>query len=301
MLRSRENETLYLSSGNTIGLAHYGDPDGPVVFYFHGLCTSRLEGAYWAKAAESVGAHIIALDRPGIGLSSAQPNRKLLEWPLVVSEVAQNLKIDQFYVLGTTAGGAHALACAKVLSPDTLKGVGLVASFSPRSKSIGSRMKHSLKLWVSRKVYEKVVLPAAKDPDPTVFQTLIVDGLSEKDKALFENVEFRDFQVDAERECPKQGTQGVVDDMRVSVKDWGFDLQGISVKKVGLWCGTEDREGGIGWSRMIEDEIDQATLVEFEGDTHYSTLATRGEQILRGLLFDDEKSNGELLHKDAYN
>lgn len=113
MIRSRDNETVHLSNGNTIGLAHYGDPDGPVVFYFHGLGGSRLEGAYWAKAAESVGAHIIALDRPGIGLSSAQPKRKLLDWPLVVSEVAQNLKIDQFYVLGTTAGGSHALVCAK--------------------------------------------------------------------------------------------------------------------------------------------------------------------------------------------
>lgn len=32
-----------------------------------------------------------------------------------------------------------------------------------------------------------------------------------------------------------------------------------------------------------------------------TTLATRGEQILRGLLFDDKKSCEQLLPKDAYN
>lgn len=123
-----ENETLTLSSGNTIGLAHYGDLDGPVVFYFHGQGSSRLEGVWWAKPTEAVGAHIIALDISGMGLSSVQPNRKMLDWPLVVSEVAQNLNIDQFYALGGELGGIYALACTKELSPSALKGDGVVTS-----------------------------------------------------------------------------------------------------------------------------------------------------------------------------
>jgi pimeloyl-ACP methyl ester carboxylesterase len=105
MSRSREDETLAHSSGNTIGLAHYGNLNGPVIFYFHDQGSSRLEGVWWAKPAEAVGVHIIALDRPGTGLSSVQPNRTMLDWPLVVSEVAQRLNIGQFYVLGGELGG----------------------------------------------------------------------------------------------------------------------------------------------------------------------------------------------------
>jgi pimeloyl-ACP methyl ester carboxylesterase len=43
---------------------HYGvvDDDGPVIFSLHGLPSSRLEGA-----------HLIAGDRPGLGLSIPSP------------------------------------------------------------------------------------------------------------------------------------------------------------------------------------------------------------------------------------
>lgn len=304
MIRSRDNETVHLSNGNTIGLAHYGDPDGPVVFYFHGLGGSRLEGAYWAKAAESVGAHIIALDRPGIGLSSAQPKRKLLDWPLAVSDVAQNLKIDQFYVLGTTAGGSHALVCAKELSPDTLKGVGLVGSYWPIQQTLVSKMKLSLITWGIRHVYKKSIFPTLKDPDPTVFRKEVMDNvtrLNEKDKVLFENVEFQGFEVNSQRECCKHGSQGVFDDMRIALNEWRDDIREISARNIRMWCGTEDGQGLIEGNRSMEKVMKHATLVEFESDTHYMTLATRGEQILRELLFAGEKYDGQLLKKDDYN
>ncbi|KFX94725.1 hypothetical protein V490_04218 [Pseudogymnoascus sp. VKM F-3557] len=303
MSRPRENETLVLSSGNTIGLAHYGDLDGPVVFYFHGQGSSRLEGVWWAKPAEAVGAHIIALDRPGVGLSSVQPNRKMLDWPLVVSEVAQRINIDQFYVLGGELGGAYALACAKELSPDALKGVGVVSCDPPMPRGRIGKMAGSLQSWVNRKAYEKFFVPAAKDPDPAVFRKLSVDGArtsSKRDNALFENAEFRDFLVDSERECYRQGGQGVTDDVRTYVKDWGFDIWNISVK-VDMWCGDDGRYCPIKVNRSMEDQIDHARLVEFEGETHFSILATKGEQILRGLLFDDEKSYDHPAQKDAYN
>ncbi|KFY94094.1 hypothetical protein V498_04053 [Pseudogymnoascus sp. VKM F-4517 (FW-2822)] len=282
MIRSRDNETVHLSNGNTIGLAHYGDSDGPVVFYFHGLGASRLEGAYWAKAAESVGAHIIALDRPGIGLSSAQPKRKLLDWPLVVSEVAQNLKIDQFYVLGTTAGGSHALVCAKELSPDTLKGVGLVGSWWPMSMTIGNMMKLSYNRWGTRHLYKKTIISALNDPDPTVFHK-------------------QDLEVSSYRESCRQGPQGVFDDYKIVFGEWRCDIRDISSRNIGLWCGTEDYHSSIDENRNMEKAMKHATLVEFEGDTHHTTLATRGEQILRGLLFGDEKSDWHLLKHDDYN
>lgn len=302
MSRSRENETLKLSNGNTIGLAHYGDLDGPVVFYFHSLCSSRLEGVWWAKPAEALGAHIIALDRPGIGLSSIQPNRTIVDWPLVVSEVAQNLSIKQFYALGCELGGPYALACAKELPPDALRGVGVVACARQLSQSMGGKMVGSFKSWVSRKTHEKVFLRAARDPDPTAFRNLSVDGAcqsSKKDKALFEKAEFRDFLVDSQRETYRQGSQGITDDVRIAVKDWGFDIRTISAK-VSMWCG-DGLDCSFEQNRIMASQIDQAKLVEFEGDTLHSTLATKGAQILCGLLFMDEKSDDHPIQKDADN
>lgn len=295
MSDSQESETFKLSSGNTIGLAHYGDLNGPAIFYFHGLPSSRLEGAVWAKAAQAVGAHLIALDRPGVGLSTLQPDRKLLDWPSIVSEAAEHLKIDQFHVLGTSGGGAYALACAKELSSEKLMGAGVVAGMSPVSLGLegmgfGSKFSIYFTQWMpslGRKIYDWAIIPAALDEDPAVFRKQVTDGfeaLGEKDRALLEDTELTDLLVDASREHFRQGNEGLADEWRIFVTDWGFELKDVTLENVRLWCGTEDSICPPELSRKMKDCMSQAKLSELEGDTHYSIFAEKGEQILRELL-----------------
>jgi hypothetical protein len=156
--------------------------------------------------------------------------------------------------------------------------------------------------WVNRKAYEKILFRAAKDPDPAIFRKVSVDGARgcKRDNVVFENAEFRDFLVDSHRECYRQGMQGVTDDVTISVKYWGFDIGNIS-SKVNMWCGDEGLYCPIKMNRLMEGQIDHARLIEFEGDTHFSILATKGEQILRGLFVDDEKSYDNPVQKDADN
>ncbi|KAK2765497.1 hypothetical protein FQN54_008351 [Arachnomyces sp. PD_36] len=297
MSDSQESETVKLSSGKTIGLAHYGDLNGPAIFYFHGLPSSRLEGKVWAKAAQTTGAHLIALDRPGVGLSTLQPNRTLLDWPSIVSEAAEHLKIEQFHVLGTSGGGPYALACAKELSPEKLKGVGVVAGMSPVSMGLdgmGFASKFSIFFtqWmpsIGRKLYDWSIIPAAQDEDPAVFRKKVTDGfeaLGEKDRELLNDTELTDILVNASREHFKQGNEGLADEWRNFVTDWGFELKDVKLENVRLWCGTEDSICPPELSRKMKDAMSQAKLSELEGETHYSLLAEKSEQILRELLDD---------------
>jgi hypothetical protein len=46
-------------------------------------------------------------------MSTFQPNRRILDWPSDILELADHLKISQFYVLGTSGGCPYVLACAK--------------------------------------------------------------------------------------------------------------------------------------------------------------------------------------------
>src|SRR5262245_1351194 len=91
---------LTLVDGRTIGWAEFGDPAGFPVFYFHGWPGSRFQGERFDDAGWVVGARVIAPDRPGIGLSSAQPGRRLLNWPADVAELADSLGIEQFAIVG---------------------------------------------------------------------------------------------------------------------------------------------------------------------------------------------------------
>ena len=76
-----EDGTLRLGDSRTLGYAQYGRPDGQPLFYFHGHPGSRLEARFAHEAAARAGLRVIALDRPGYGLSDSQPGRAITGWP----------------------------------------------------------------------------------------------------------------------------------------------------------------------------------------------------------------------------
>src|SRR3954469_17708384 len=82
---------LTVAPGQQIAVDETGDPHGHPVFFFHGWPASRLQGAGFSVEAPQLGLRILAPDRPGIGLSTPQPGRRLLDWPPVVRELARQL------------------------------------------------------------------------------------------------------------------------------------------------------------------------------------------------------------------
>ncbi len=71
------DHTIHLHDGRTLGYAEYGVPEGKAVFYFG---ASRLEARFLAEQATQAGVRLIGIDRPGMGLSSFQAGRQLLDW-----------------------------------------------------------------------------------------------------------------------------------------------------------------------------------------------------------------------------
>src|SRR5437879_6121564 len=94
--RSRTmGEAIRLADGRAIGYAEFGNPEGQALFYFHGDPGSGLEARFLAQAAEVAGVRLLGMDRPGMGLSTYQPGRQLLDWPDDVAELADRLGIDR--------------------------------------------------------------------------------------------------------------------------------------------------------------------------------------------------------------
>lgn len=110
MEKNRQNQTIQLSDGRTLGFAEYGPKEGKPVLYFTGGNSSRLEGMWFDESAHRNNIRLIVPDRPGFGLSSFHPNRQLLDWPNDVIELANTLSIDMFSVFGLSGGGPHVLA-----------------------------------------------------------------------------------------------------------------------------------------------------------------------------------------------
>ena len=74
----RENCYLYLKDGRRLGYLECGDPKGKPVLCFHGYPGSRLDFRWLEQAAGNRGLKLIAVDRPGIGLSTRWSQGALL-------------------------------------------------------------------------------------------------------------------------------------------------------------------------------------------------------------------------------
>src|SRR5204863_1333027 len=81
--------------------------------------------------ARRLGVRLIAPERPGCGRSCAAPERTLLSWPADVLEFADALGIDRFAVVGFSAGGPYAAACAHLLPPERLIAAAIVNGVAP--------------------------------------------------------------------------------------------------------------------------------------------------------------------------
>jgi pimeloyl-ACP methyl ester carboxylesterase len=130
MTTDRVNQTIVLKDERRLGFAEYGDASGNAVFHFNGSGGSRLEHPSDLSILTDLGIRYVSTDRPGHGISDPQPDRRLLDWPDDVEQLADHLGISTFHVIGWSAGGPHALACAYKL-PDRISAGALISGLAP--------------------------------------------------------------------------------------------------------------------------------------------------------------------------
>lgn len=130
-------QTVALPDGRDMGYAETGDPDGDPLFLFHGFPNSRVFGALLDEPGREHGIRVITPERPGMGVSTPDPDRKLIDWPADVAAVAESLDVDTFSVLGISGGGPYAAVTAAEL-PERVDRAGIGCGLAPMA-SVGIR------------------------------------------------------------------------------------------------------------------------------------------------------------------
>lgn len=123
--------TFVTSDGREVGYALFRAETGPTVFYLHGFPGCRLSGSLFEGPAKQRGVRIVAIERPGIGISSPQPGRSALDHAEDIRQLAQHLEIKSYGIIGLSGGGLYALACAYALPEEQLKSVSVVVGMGP--------------------------------------------------------------------------------------------------------------------------------------------------------------------------
>ena len=115
------------ADGSVITVEAVGKPAGRPVLFCHGLADSRLSAHLFAPAACELGLLLVAPDRPGTGGTDPRPLRRLVDWVEDAALVLDALDAGPAALLGVSAGGSFAAACAARL-PGRVRSLALVSA-----------------------------------------------------------------------------------------------------------------------------------------------------------------------------
>jgi pimeloyl-ACP methyl ester carboxylesterase len=265
---------LRLPDGRVLGVERFGAQGGAPLLYFHGLPGSRLDFRSEAATVAAEGVELIAIDRPGFGLSTPVRGRTLRDWPRDVDALCDLLGLERVAVLGYSSGGKYALACAFAL-PRRVALAGVLAGTAPpempgfEGGMIGAdRLALTLALRARPLALTAwgVVRRLAQHRPRAVMRSFARD-LSGPDRERMDEPGVRRAVLDTLREGLRPGAAGTVDDYVIEGRPWGFDPAEIRVP-VRLWHGDRDGVVPLTHSRWLAERIPDAELNVIDGAGH---------------------------------
>jgi pimeloyl-ACP methyl ester carboxylesterase len=279
----RIQQTFRLPCGRILGYAEYGAPQGKPLFYFHGWPSSRIEfkGLNGPEIATQLNVRVIAVDRPGFGLSEYQPHHRFTDWPEDVARLADFLGFERFGVLGYSASSPYTLACAHALS-DRLSAVGVISGvaqpFSARGATAGmptillwtTARIHPRLTWLMFAMMKKTLATAPRDQLPTSARQAM---MAEVDFAFIqEHPGAMAANLDGGVEALRQGGLGPAEAGALYWKPWGFRLEDIHTL-VHIWHGEEDLNAPFAaHGKVLAQRLPNVNAKFYPGEGHISLI-----------------------------
>jgi len=239
---------MRLCNGRWLSYHESGNPHGPLVFYFHGTPGSRLEASLCSDDALPAGIHLVSIDRPGMGCSSYQPCRKILDWPGQVEQLAAELGYADapFGIVGMSGGAPYAAACATKI-PHRLTHVAIVSGHAPmNAPGVCPGNQDKLIALISRRprlgklAFRLIDRRLCRRPDK-VLAKVTKNWTAADKKLILCNPRLYQQLIDNLNEATRCGPSGLVTDIRLLDCPWGFSLCQIEGVPVSVWQGACDR------------------------------------------------------------
>lgn len=280
-----------LTNGRKLSYALYGPANGKPVFYFHGTPSSRLEPLLlnvYNKDLEQLlqqyNICLIAVDRPGVGLSTYNLHKSYSSFARDVEQLATHLHITHAGVLGWSGAGPYALSLAFHF-PKLITAIYLVTAFT-RSFSephVFAAM-HANKYYFGAAKYAPWLLsaimnivskrPAAK-PIPKW-----LSGLPQVDYNCMKTPEYIQ-QLSTVTICESciTGSKGAVQEAALYFSPADYDIA-LLRQPVHYWWGTVDNVVPEVHPKAIEEHAPNAFMHYKQGEGHLSVYIHYFEEVL---------------------
>jgi pimeloyl-ACP methyl ester carboxylesterase len=288
----REN-LIELEDGAVIAIEEYGDANGVPVIFCHGWPSSRTMARLTDEPALTLGIRIISPDRPGIGNSTLQPDRKLTDWPRLVQRVVDHLHIGEFRMLAISGGAPYAYATAAAM-PQRLRAIAIVGGAPPLAELTNTEGLLPLYHWMlalhrtrpqllRRLFYLARPVLSLRPPirlRPLFLKMLLLrpcDAESLRDAAAFEAI------FESQRRAWRTSAEGVMADAQIYAQPWGFTIEDVRVP-VRLWHGKQDRAFSVHLAEEVAKRLPDCKAHFIEEAGHYSLPIRHMREILEDLI-----------------
>ena len=265
--------------GHRLAFASYGAASGPALFFMHSWAGCRLQlppaALLGPDSAASHGLRIIAVDRPGCGLSAPTPDCDPHEWALCMAELADKLGIARFAVLGYSLGAIHAIACAHWL-PKRVVRVFLVSPVAPlrgladlRGTLPSGRLLLALAMQMPALIGPFVRLWMARmRRQPELYLESVMPYLAPRDAVAMREPTLREHYLHSFVDAIQQGDEALLQELRLLVSRWDRDLLPLAQPTL-VWHGHQDSHIAPAQGQRLAESVGSARLQLLPEAGHY--------------------------------
>ena len=193
------------NGGNVLAYNDFGKENGFPILVQHGTMASIKDIGFFTDLAKV--ARIICIVRPGYGESSPYVMKNILEYGEIIQKLVEELGINKFDTLSSSAGAIYGYAIAKACSDKTRN----VFVYSGTPALYDAEVRKNWPFPISGEI-------TVEDSQKIAFEVFF-SNFSEKDK---ENNYVKDSMAN---NCFGEGQN-----LRLRFKDWGFKLSEIKAK-----------------------------------------------------------------------
>jgi pimeloyl-ACP methyl ester carboxylesterase len=278
--RVKEAHQKYsLPDGRQLGFSVVGK--GTPVLYFHGTASSRLETLLLKEFAETNKFRIIGVDRPGYGLSTFAPRKKLGEFATDLNNLTAHLGLEKSALLAWSGGGPFALTYVALFPESTTKAIiagSPALPFDVATAHNNSLVRFAMKIPPLGKLalnrFKTEVLKANRDINAFLKSKSgrkMLEAWPKEDAKFFADPSWLKLMYHSMAEAFRQendGVKTVFQEHQLFMKPWAEPISRIPPGKVYVWHGTEDTTCRLENAYKIRETIPNACLEIFEGKGH---------------------------------
>jgi pimeloyl-ACP methyl ester carboxylesterase len=276
-----------LGDKRRLGYAEFGEPDGPLVLWFHGSPGARRQiPPAGRRAAQELGLRLVCVERPGIGDSTDHAYKRLSDWAADVALLADHLGHERFMVVGLSGGGPYALACANEM-PARVMAVGLLGSLVPTAGAdaiagglVALSQRLNLPLRLSRRPIGLAMWGFVRAANP--LSHLFIQGFArmmpEGDRRVLGDPALEAMFVDDLTVGSKCQFSAFINDFVLIGQPWGFRLSDVNVP-VRWWHGDSDPFVPLEQAKRAAALLRDVELIVRPGESHLGDFAAADEVL----------------------